>query len=43
MDFLDWFSAWLDELPDLEFALLVTVAAVVVIAGLRWLFGGGDD
>lgn len=43
MDVIEWFSAWLDALPDLEFALFVTVTTVVVIVGMRWLFGGGDD
>ncbi len=43
IDFLDFFSEALDELPDLEFAVFVTVTSLVVIVGLRMLFGGGDD
>jgi hypothetical protein len=40
MEFLDWFSAWLDALPDLEFATFLTVTVFVVIVVMRWLSGG---
>jgi hypothetical protein len=39
---VDWLSAYLESLSDLEYALLLVVTTILVIAVLRFMFSGGD-
>ena len=41
-DWIDQLSVWLDSLSGAEFLILVIAVMIVVVIGLRIIFGGGE-